>query len=209
MARAEELPGATRGLGQRSGMSPDGPSAARQDVVVLVVITGQIASGKSTVACAIARELERDGASAAVVDLDVIYEMLDPECGPKVSQAKWTHARQLAARIAGALLAEGVLVVVEGEFLTPDQRAEFTDALPSAIAPRFVTLRLPFEVALQRTSADPSRALSRDPTFLASHYEATAESIERIPSSDLMLDTSAFGVEEAARKVAGWLGQSR
>jgi predicted kinase len=189
--------------------APSGTSGARQDVVVLVVVTGQIASGKSTLACAVARDLERDGASVAVVDLDLIYEMLDPRRGPKVSQAKWTQARQLAARIAGALLAEGVLVVVEGEFLTPDQRGEFTDALPSAIIPRFVTLRLPFEVALQRANADPSRGLSRDPTFLASHYEATAESIERIPSSDLTLDASAFGVEEAARSVAGWLGQSR
>jgi predicted kinase len=174
-------------------------------VVVFVVVTGQIASGKSTVACAVARELERDGASAAVVDLDVIYEMLDPARSPKVNQAKWTHARRLAARIAGALLAEGVLVVIEGEFLTPDQRAELTDVLPSGITPRFVTLRLPFEVALQRAGADPSRGLSRDPTFLASHYEATAGSIESLPSSDLTLDTSAFGVEEAARKVAEWL----
>jgi adenylylsulfate kinase-like enzyme len=177
--------------------------------VVLVVVTGQIASGKSTLARAVARDLERDGASVAVLDLDVIYEMFDPRRGPKVSQAKWTQARQLAARIAGTLLAEGVLVVVEGEFLTADQRAAFSDALPSAITPRFVTLRLPFEVALQRANAEASRGLSDDPTFLASHYEATAESVERTPSSDLTLDTSVFGVEEAARKVAGWLGQPR
>ena len=176
---------------------------------MLVVVTGQIASGKSTVACGVTRELQRDGTSAAVVDLDVIYEMLDPARGPKVNQAKWTHARQLAAQIAGVLLAEGVLVVVEGEFLTSEQRAEFTNALPPVTALRFVTLRVPFEVALERANADPSRGLSRDPTFLASHYESTAEAIRSIPSSDLTLDTSAVGVEEAARQVAEWLSHAR
>ena len=70
-----------------SGMSHGDLCAARQDVVVLVVVTGQIASGKSTVACGVTRELQRDGTSAAVVDLDVIYEMLDPARGPKVNQA--------------------------------------------------------------------------------------------------------------------------
>lgn len=190
-------------------MSPDNSSAARQDAVVLVVVTGQIASGKSTVARAVARELQRNGTNAAVVDLDVIYEILDPARDPKVNQAKWTHARRLAAQIAGALLAEGVHVVVEGEFLTSDQRAEFTNALQPVTPVRFVTLRVPFEVALERANADPSRGLSLDPTFLASHYESTAEAIRSIPSSDLTLETSAIGVEEAARRVVGWLSQAR
>ncbi len=143
-----------------------------------------------------------------MIDLDVIYEMLDPARGPKANQAKWTHARQLAAQIAGVLLAEGVLVVVEGEFLTSQQRTVFTNALPPVTAPRIVTLRVPFEVALERANADPSRGLSRDPTFLASHYETTAEAMGSIPSSDLTLDTSAIGVEEAARQVTEWLGHA-
>jgi len=46
--------------------------------VLLVVITGQIASGKSTLAKALASELGRRGMPAAAVDLDVVYEMLDP-----------------------------------------------------------------------------------------------------------------------------------
>ena len=176
---------------------------------MLVVVTGQIASGKSTVACGVARELQQDGTNAAVVDLDVIYEMLDPARDPKVNQAKWRHARQLAAQLAGVLLAEGVHVVVEGEFLTSDQRAEFTNALRPVTALRFVTLQVPFEVALERANADPSRGLSRDPAFLASHYESTAEAIRSIPSSDLTLETSTIGVEEAARRVVEWLNRGR
>ena len=100
-------------------------------------------------------------------------------------------------------------MVVEGEFLTSEQRAEFTNALPPLTALRFVTLRVPFEVALERANADSTRGLSRDPTFLASHYESTAEAIRSTPSSDLTLDTSPIGVEEAARKVAEWLSHAR
>jgi predicted kinase len=173
--------------------------------VVLVVVTGQIASGKSTIARAVARALEDDGSRAAVLDLDVIYELLDPARGPKVDQAKWTHARQLVARIAAVLIEEGMLVVVEGEFLTTGQRAEFTNALPPAMTPRFVTLRLSFAEALKRANMDSTRGLSRDPTFLEGHYAATADAIRSVPSSDLALDTDAIGVDEAAQSIAAWL----
>ncbi len=45
---------------------------------MLLVVTGPMASGKSTLARAVACELERRGAKAAAVDLDLVYEMLDP-----------------------------------------------------------------------------------------------------------------------------------
>jgi adenylylsulfate kinase-like enzyme len=49
----------------------------------LIVISGPIASGKSTVAGALARECKRRGATAAVIDLDVVYEMLEPDAARK------------------------------------------------------------------------------------------------------------------------------
>jgi len=44
---------------------------------MVIVICGPIASGKSTVARAVARSFEHLGTQAAVVDLDLVYEMLE------------------------------------------------------------------------------------------------------------------------------------
>jgi predicted kinase len=172
--------------------------------VFLTVITGPIASGKSTLALAVARELEAAGVRTAVIDLDLVYEMLDPGRAAKDDQAKWSHARRLAARLTDALLAEDTAVVVEGDFLTTTERLEFVAALTSPVHPRFVTLRVSFDIALQRARADPTRGLSQDPTFLREHYETTATAIRQAPSTDLTLDTGMTGISEAAAAVATW-----
>ena len=176
--------------------------------VVLLVVTGPIASGKSTLARAVAREFVVRGAKAAAVDLDLVYEMLDPAHGPKADAATWRQARRIAARLAAAFLAEGVGVVVEGEFLTPAQRSDFNDALPDGVEPRFVTLSVSYDLALQRVANDPTRGVSRDPAFLCDHYEAAAQAVREVPRTDLALDTGAIGVAEAARIVADWASGS-
>ena len=42
---------------------------------MVIVICGPIASGKSTVARALAQLLERQGFGVATIDLDLVYEM--------------------------------------------------------------------------------------------------------------------------------------
>jgi predicted kinase len=171
--------------------------------LMLLVVTGPIASGKSTIARAVAAEFEKRGPKAAAVDLDLIYEMLDPSRSPKNDSAIWAQARRMSARLAAALLAEDVTVIVEGEFLTAADRAEFIDALPQRVEPRFITLSVPFEVALQRAGEDETRGLSRQPELLRAHYDATVE-LRDVPSTDLTLDTAAIQIEEAARVATNW-----
>ena len=173
---------------------------------MLLVVTGPIASGKSTLARAVACELERRGAKAAAVDLDLVYEMLDPPRGAKTDRQR-EQARRMTGRLAAALLADGVAVVVEGEFLTRDQRVEFTRVLPPAVVPALlVTLRVPSEVALRRAHDDPARGrVGVTPLFpLREHYEASTQAVRDAPSTDLALDTNAVGVTEAARVIADW-----
>jgi len=171
---------------------------------MLVVVTGPIASGKSSLARAVACEFGRRGQKAAAVDLDLIYEMLDPGRAPKTDVARWAQARRISARLATALLAEGVAVVVEGGFLTPAERTDFTDALPPGVEARFVTLSISFEVALERATNDETRGLSRDPAFLRDHYAATAQALHDVPPVDLVVDTGATAIGEAACAVADW-----
>jgi predicted kinase len=171
---------------------------------MLVVVSGPIASGKSTLARAVAREFEARGFRAAAVDLDLVYEMLDPHGAPKSDLEKWAQTRRVSARLASALLAEDVYVIVEGDFSMAKQRAEFVEALAPGVEPRFVTLRVPFELALERARLDPTRGSSRDPSFLRQHYERTTAAVRDTPQTDLVLDTGAIGIVDAARVVADW-----
>src|SRR5437879_13899586 len=98
--------------------------------MIVAVITGPIASGKSTLGRAVAVELARRGSDSAVVDLDLVYEMLDPSRGPKTDDASWREARRLAGKIAAGLCGRRSVVVVEGEFVTDEQRIDFCDELP-------------------------------------------------------------------------------
>ena len=92
----------------------------------VVVISGPIASGKSTLSRAVAVRLqERFGIEGAVIDLDLIYEMLDPQGRPKADTRTWSAARRVAGRLATALLAEGRPIVAEGDFAGEGELPEF------------------------------------------------------------------------------------
>src|SRR5262245_3225183 len=99
-----------------------------QDERVLVVLmSGPIASGKSALGRTVAGLLdEMAGSCCAVIDLDLVYEMLDPRGRPKSDQHVWAEARRLAGGMAALLLRAGRSAVVEGGgFSTEEQLAEF------------------------------------------------------------------------------------
>ncbi len=172
---------------------------------MIVAICGPIASGKSTVARALARLFEERGVTAAAIDLDLVYEMLEQDAVVKANPATWSRARRTAAAMTNALLDDGVgVVVVEGDLLTEEERAEFTTALRPAAAPVFVTLHVPVDVALRRVREDPTRGVSRDPVFLRLHYDELDEAVRTRPATDLVIDTSSLGAAEAARTIADW-----
>jgi len=171
----------------------------------VIVVCGPIASGKSTLARAVARTLNDRGIVTAAIDLDLVYEMIAPGTESKSDAPTWSRARTVAARMAGALFEHGVeAVVLEGDFLAPDERAELVAALEPERRVRYVTLEVPLADALVRVAADPSRGLSRDPAFLARHYEEIGPLLRGRPESDLALDTSALSVEAEADAVVAW-----
>ena len=80
------------------------------------IISGPIASGKSTVAQALVAESRASGSSAAVVDLDLVYRMLDD--GRLMSDPGTSRlARRAAAALVDQYLVDRIqLVIVEGDF---------------------------------------------------------------------------------------------
>src|ERR1039458_2442262 len=79
----------------------------------LVVVTGPIGSGKSSVTKMLAGRFSEAGRSAAVVDLDDIVAMLHAPL-EKVEQS-WERARDVHGRLVGEWLSSGVdVVIVDG-----------------------------------------------------------------------------------------------
>jgi chloramphenicol 3-O-phosphotransferase len=179
------------------------------NMTVLIVITGPVASGKSSVAGSLALEFERRGSTVAAIDMDIVYEMLEPKGERKDDPLKWARARRLSAALVDALIIDGVeTVIVEGELLTPSERSDFFDALRSSLTPHIATLRVSLDVALRRVTWDPTRTFSRDPEFLRQHYESVQASLADARPGELLLDTESATPDELARVIADW-AQSR
>jgi shikimate kinase len=173
--------------------------------VPVVVICGPIASGKSELSRAVAARLQSEhGVPSSVIDLDLVYEMLDAQRRPKGDREVWAQARRVAGGLADVLLREGRAVVAEGgDFSTEDELIEFERELPEATAVRLVRLEVDYDTALQRARADDSRGISKDEAFLATHY---AEFRTDWAGRDVLeLDTETASVAEAARAVVEWL----
>ena len=175
---------------------------------MLIVINGSIASGKSTIARAYAGHLAARGAKAAVIDLDLLYDMHHHTAGvAKDDEETWAIARRAAAALTDTFLSEGVRdVVVEGTFFTPAERAALLDALMTPVAVRFVTLQVGYKEALRRAQADPSRGVSRDPAFLRPYYARVQADLAAVPATDLVLDTDRLTPEEAVAAIADFVG---
>ena len=168
----------------------------------MIVITGPIASGKSTLAREVANVLERSGLPATVIDLDIVHDTVVAS-GPTRDDAAWTEARGWAAAQANALHEEGVsMVIAEGSFNTPGDREAFAGHLPPGLAPVYVTLRVSYEEALRRAQGDPTRGMSRDPAFLQPYFAAGRETFATTPATDLVIDTERTTVAAAAAAVA-------
>jgi shikimate kinase len=173
---------------------------------MVIVITGPIASGKSTVARELVGELERAQVRAEVIDLDQVYESIAGD-GPKSDAATWGLARREAALRANALATEGVAVVIaEGSFNALEDRAAFSRHLSPGKAPLFVTLQVGYDEALRRAQGDPTRGLSRDPEFLRAYFDSAERVRAAIPASDIVIDTEQTTASAAAIAIAGLVG---
>ena len=143
--------------------------------MIVVVITGPIASGKSHAGSCGGRRargpwnrLRRDRAGPHLRDAR-------PESATEDRRSLWREARRLAGHDRRGLgRRSGRLVIVEGEFATDGQRADLRDELPTTWRASFVTLTVEFDVAWRRAMADPTRGISKDKDFLAAHYRALA-----------------------------------
>jgi shikimate kinase len=169
---------------------------------MVIVITGPIASGKSTVARLLAEELVGRGTRVAVIDLDILKDML-AAAGSLSDPDTWTRARHAASTLASTFLSDGINVVIaDGSFNQEGDRAAFEQHLDPRTGPLYVTLTVSFEEALRRAQGDPTRGRSRDPGFLRGYFTADPRVSANVPPTDIVIDTESLSAQAAATTIA-------
>ncbi len=169
---------------------------------MVIVVTGPIASGKSTTARVLAQELARRNVRTAVIDLDLLHDMLT-EVGPKSDETTWSQARRAMGALTKTFLSDGIAVVIaDGSFNLASDRAAFEAQLDAAVSPLYVTLKVSYEEALSRARRDPTRGVSRDPAFLGPYFADATHRPASLPATDLVIDTESVSAAEAAEAIA-------
>jgi hypothetical protein len=158
--------------------------------VRLVVLTGPIGAGKSSVAELLARRVARSGRPTAVADLDDVAFM---QRGRIDLDEFWRRAGVAHAALVRSWFASGTdLVVAHGPFFEARSYDSLFATCPDGGRILHVLLRVAYDEALARVSADPDRApeaMSRDPEFLRSTHETFAALEPDLPAVDLAIDT--------------------
>lgn len=157
---------------------------------VLVLISGPIAAGKSTVARSLAKRLRTVGEQVALVELDQIAEMALP------TLPDWSAAHTIFNSVVGQWLATPLTVVVaEG----PGSKAEVSaliSGLPAQTPVVIAVLTSSFDIAFARARADPSRGISRQRAFLSDEFARWAHEMPQI-EHDIFIDSGTSSVEES------------
>jgi adenylylsulfate kinase-like enzyme len=166
----------------------------------LIVITGPIAAGKSTVSELLADRLAEAGRSAVVVELDDVAHMVRSPAAE--ARRLWDEAhRAHAALLAGWLSTSIEVVITPGPFITRFERETLRTAIPPATAVLEVRLNSTLATAFGRVEGDPTRGLSRDPTFLRSMYEHFDRTTDGEPAAGLTFDSVAEDPESIVSSI--------
>jgi adenylylsulfate kinase-like enzyme len=166
----------------------------------LVLITGPIASGKTTVAVGLAALMRHQGHRAAAIDMDDLVEVIAGADWSAVQPEHRQQATELASTIAGWLFDAGYsLVAVAGSTLSWYERDALTKRFPGVPA-TFVFLRVSLAESIRRAQADPLRAGTKNADFVRRIYDVIDWA--NLPPADVDLHADALDADALFRLVA-------
>lgn len=170
--------------------------------LAFVLLVGPQASGKSTVARSLSEELRRQGELVALVELDQIAEMALP------TLPSWDTAVRVFAMVAGEWARADLTCVIAEGIGSQDEVSILLDHTAAAAAIVTVVMTTPFEAALSRAQADPTRGASRDHRWLADRYQEWSVEVGRI-DADVQIDASALSVDQGVRQLCAAIESAR
>ncbi|MET0695305.1 MAG: adenylyl-sulfate kinase [Propionibacteriaceae bacterium] len=169
----------------------------------LVVVTGPIAAGKSTVSELLTRRLLEEGLTVACLDVDEVARMMHAPGG--LTEVHWAQAHRAHGWLVAGWLDSPVDVVIShGSVSTPWQTDALMSRVPAGTSVLRAQLLATFEAALSRVVLDPERGLSKDPTFLRRQYDRYAN-LTAMDPADLTFDTETETAAEIVAVIAGRL----
>lgn len=167
----------------------------------LVLITGPVASGKSTISGGLAALLRTRGLRAASVDMDDLVFMVAGPDWRSVTPDDWHMARQAAAGLIDTLFSCGSdVVTVAGPFFGQSERDDLMGRLRTHPNVRCLILRVDLAAAIARASADPTGTLSKDPALLA-ELEKTID-WTHLPTDAIHVRTDGLTTGEVLNRAA-------
>jgi chloramphenicol 3-O-phosphotransferase len=164
----------------------------------VLILTGPPASGKTTVALALAERYDR----VAHLDVDVVRHFVTPTGFAKPASAERRHQRLLGARNACALsrnfLAERFGVIIDECFDEPDLLPVFLEELKTTNADIHVVTLLPSLEACEARDAERRKA-ARPSGWIRSDYERFLRFGSKLPGSTI--DSSDLTPYETADRL--------
>jgi chloramphenicol 3-O-phosphotransferase len=177
---------------------PDPPEIRR--VPDLVVITGPIASGKSSVANALGERLREAGRSIAVVGFDDLVDTVGGFAG--ITAERLRQAFRIYAQLISAWLSAGFDVIADGPALSETELGLLLGEVSVHSTVRRVMLSCTYGEALERVTTDPTRQISRDPDVLRHAYSRFEASLSPEVSPDWAFDTTRSSIDEVVGELA-------
>lgn len=157
-----------------------------------VWLTGPPASGKSTVARALADALRKRNVRAAVLESDALRTILTPHATYEPSERDRFYAQ--VADLAGLLIAQGIPVVVDATAPRRAHRERLRKTVRDFIE---VLVATPSEIRIRR---DPKGLYARARAGDAPHLPGATEAFEEPEKADVVVSGTA-PAEESARRI--------
>jgi len=167
----------------------------------LVLISGAVASGKTTAAQGLAAYARALGEVAAAVDMDDMIAIVAGSDWSLISNGERRRACRATASFVQSLFESGTqLVAIAGSTLSPYEWDELTRRLDAEPETLYVLLQVSLEEAVRRAKGDPGRLHTKDPAHVAKLAAAIDWSAVR--RHDLEVQTDSMTPEDIVAFIA-------
>jgi sulfate adenylyltransferase len=175
-------------------------NAPRSGAGAVVFMTGLSGAGKTTIAEALAADLEAEGRPVSILDGDELRKHISADLG--FDAASRERQIQRAAELAAERAAAGEIVITA--LIAPfDAARRRARATVSAVAPfHLVWVRTPLDVAEAR---DPKGLYRRARAGEIADFTGIGSPFEDPTDADVTIDTTATTVDDAVRLIRGVL----